>query len=101
MGKVVHGAGDVQDFADVHARMPSLEDMPLRCAASNGNATLNPLLSVQRSVCPSRTLAPLSGSHSLHGMREAFPEIMALVIGEMRAGVWCGHTTFALGDGVG
>lgn len=25
----------------------------------------------------------------------------ALVIGEIRAGVWCGHTTFALGDGVG
>ena len=41
MGKVVHGAGYVQDFADGHARMPSLEDMPIKCAASNRNVTPN------------------------------------------------------------
>ena len=35
IGEVIYGAGCVRNFDNDHIWLPSLEDMPLRCAASN------------------------------------------------------------------
>ena len=100
--------GYVQGFEDGHGVVPSLEEVPLRCAASKWSGD-SPYMRFMRtfgmaqwSVCPQeegimalvaqplipgwRTLAPLSGTHSLHGMRKAFLETMAHGLGRNACG---------------